>query len=157
MNRRDILVPLNLEKHSFEGLEFAARMAAEIPVRVALLYVVELNIFPIERRVYDEVCLGYYERLRAMAQCCFESPPHLRVRLGKAYREIVAEAKETDAELIVLGIPESTRRRWRFGHSTVERVIRDAPCLTVALSNSRKIMPDDYRQPAPPFSYALGG
>ena len=156
MNRSDILVPLNLEKQSFEGLKFASRMAADMLIRTTLLYVVELNIFPFDRRVYDELCREYHERLRVLAECCFKDQPRLRVRVGKAYQEIIAEAKESDAELIVMEIPQGRRRRRLFGLNTVERVVREAPCLTVALSNSRKIVSDQHRHEESPFSQALG-
>jgi nucleotide-binding universal stress UspA family protein len=139
MNRSDILVPVNLEKHLFEGLEFASRMSGEIPLRATLLYVVELNIFPFERRVYDEVCLEYRQRLRVLAQCFFDDQPRLCVRFGKAHREIIAEADESGPGLIVMAVPKTPRRRRLFRADTAERVARDAPCPTLVLSNLQDV------------------
>ena len=158
MNHSDILVPVNLEKPSYEGLEFAARAAAENPVLTTLLYVVELNIFPLDRRVYDEVCLDYQRQLGMLARRFFDSQsPRLRVRIGKPYEEILAEAKESEPELIVMSVHGTPHRRWSFRPTTVERVVRDALCQTLVLSDSWKIKPDLYRRMRLPSSFAING
>ena len=156
MNRSDILVPLNLEKHSLEGLKFASRLSVELPRRITLLYVVELNVFPCERRVYDELCKEHRERLRVLAQCFFAKQPRLCVRVGKAYQEILGEANDAGTDMIVMGIPESPRWKWLGGIDTVKRVVRDAPCLTLVLSNSRKISPDRHHPESSPSAFAPG-
>ncbi len=144
MNRSDILVPLNLEKHGFEGLEFAARMSGEMPVQTTLLYVVELNIFPTDNRVYNELCLEYHERLRVLGQSFFENQPRLSVRVGKPHEEILAEARESNPELIVMAAAKAERRKWPFLASTVDRVVQSAPCLTVVLTDSWKAGPNGF-------------
>ena len=143
MNHSDILVPVNLDKPSYEGLEFAASAAGEMPVRTTLLYVVELNIFPLDRRVYDELCLEYHKKLGVLAQRFFDNQsPRLSVRIGKPHEQILAEAKESQPELIVMSVPANHHRRWSFRPTTVERVVRDATCLTLVLSDPTKITPD---------------
>lgn len=149
MTSNDILVPVNLEKYSREGLEFAASVSAELPVRTTLLYVVELNIFPYSRRVYDELCREYLLRLQTLAQCAFNKEPRLCVRIGKPHEQILAQASESGAELIVMAISKTPRPKWRFGQTTIERVVRDAPCLTLVLSDSWKINAAEYRRMPP--------
>jgi nucleotide-binding universal stress UspA family protein len=148
-NRSDILAPLNLEKRSLEGVEFAAGIGRELPVRTTLLYVVELNIFPLDRSIYEEVCAEYLERLRSIAACAFDRLPFLRVRVGRPHEEILTEANECEAELIALAAPKASRLGWPFRRNTVERVVRSAPCLTLVLSDSWKINEADYRRKLP--------
>jgi nucleotide-binding universal stress UspA family protein len=149
MTSNDILVPVNLDKYSRQGLEFAASVSAELPVRTTLLYVVELNIFPYSCRVYDEVCREYLLRLQTLAQRAFNKEPRLCVRMGRPNEQILAEAGESGADLIVMAISKTPRPKWRFGQTTIERVVRDAPCLTLVLSDSWKINTPQYRRMLP--------
>lgn len=150
MNRSHILVPVNLEKYSREGVDFAATVSAQLPVQITLLYVMELNIFPSTCRVYEELCREYHQRLQNIAHCAFTREPRLRVRIGKAHEEILAEAGDSGAELVVMTIPKTPRPKWRLGLTTIERVVRDAPCPTVVLSDSWKINVAQYRRMLPP-------
>jgi hypothetical protein len=134
MNRSDILVPVNLQKDSLEGLRFAAHMAEEASLHATLLHVVELNIFPLDRWIYDEVCLEYQHRLENIAACLPGKFRRLCVRIGKPHEEIVAEAKDSGVELIIMGAPKNNHRRWLFRSTTnVERVVRDASCQTLVI------------------------
>lgn len=138
MNRSDILVPLNLEKDSLEGLKYAAQVAGEIPLHTTLLNVVELNVFPLDRRVYDEICLECQEKLRQFADGFREDHIRVCVRIGKPHEQILAEARESGVEVIVMGAPRNHHRRWPFRSTNVERVVRDAPCLTLVMSEPWK-------------------
>ena len=155
MKGKRILVPIDLEQNSFDGLEFVAGLAAETPVFATLLYVVNLNVSPMDRRVRDDLCRENEWRLREAAKAFFNNQlPHIRVRLGKPHEEILAEAAEGRAELIVMATPRTTRQKWRFGQTTVERVVRDAPCLTLVLPRIWKITPAQYRQSLRPATVA---
>lgn len=155
MTRSDILVPVNLEKFSREGVDFAATVSAQLPVRITLLCVVELNIFPSSCRVYEDLSREYQQRLQNIAHCAFNREPRLRVRFGKAHKEILAEAGEAGSELIVMTVPKTPRPKWRFGLTTIERVVRAAPCLTIVLSDSWKINAAQYRRMLPPSLSAV--
>lgn len=132
MNRSEILVPLNLGNDSLEGLKFAAHVAGEMSLHTTLLHVVELNISPLDRRVFDELCLESQEKLQKLAQSFTENVPRLSVRIGKPHEEILAEARDSGAELIVMDAPK-TQHRWPFHSTTVERVVRNAPCQTLVM------------------------
>lgn len=151
MNRRDILVPVNLEKDSLEGMKFAAHVADEMSLHATLLHVVELNIFPLDRRVYDEVCLEYQRRLENIAGCLPGDFWRLCVRIGRPHEEIVAEARDSGVELIVMGAPKNNHWRWPFHSTNVERVVRDAPCQTLVIPELRKDAAANYRLPASLF------
>jgi nucleotide-binding universal stress UspA family protein len=147
MNGKRILVPVNLEQNSVDALHFVAGFAGEIPICATLLCVVELNISALERRVYDELCRESERRLRALAKVFFEGEqPHVCVRVGKPHEEILAEAESEQAELIVMASPKSSRRRLQFQSTTLERVVRNASCLTLVLPRTWKITPEQYRQ-----------
>jgi nucleotide-binding universal stress UspA family protein len=57
----------------------------------------------------------------------------VQVTAGKPYREIVRVAKDTDANLIVMGVHgRGVIDRWLFG-STANHVIRQATCPVLTL------------------------
>lgn len=146
-SRSDILVPVNLEKDSLEGLKFAAHVAKEMSLHATLLHVVELNIFPLDRRVYEEVCLESERRLENIADLLPENLREVCVRIGKPHEEIVAAARDLGAELIVMSAPKNNHR-WRpFSSTNVERVVRHAPCMTLVISEPWKAAAAHYRLP----------
>ena len=55
-------------------------------------------------------------------------PVQAEVRIGKPHREIVAEAKEAGADLIVIATHGYTGLKHAFIGSTAERVVRHASC-----------------------------
>jgi hypothetical protein len=152
MNRSDILVPVNLEKDSLEGMKFAARMADEMSLHATLLHVVELNIFPLDRRIYDEVCLEHQQRLENIAGCLSGKFQRLCVRIGRPHEEIVAEARDSGVELIVMSAPKNNRRWWPFRSTNVERVVRDATCQTLVIPKPWKAAAEHYPLPASLFN-----
>jgi nucleotide-binding universal stress UspA family protein len=142
-----ILVPVDLEQDSFDGIKFVASLAGERSVCATLLHVVNLNITAPDRRVYEDLRREKQQRLQALAKLFFNgSMPEERVRFGKPHEEILAEAEASQAEMIVMGSPKSARKKWRFRPTTLERVIRAAPCLILALPRVWKITPEAYRQ-----------
>jgi nucleotide-binding universal stress UspA family protein len=72
-----------------------------------------------------------------------KNPPKTHVAFGRPFAEIIAYAKESRIELIVLG----THGRGAIAHvllgSTTEKVVRKAPCavLTVRSRNHQFVMP----------------
>jgi APA family basic amino acid/polyamine antiporter len=140
---RRILVPIVPGRASDEALDVACRLAAERGARVIALSVIESpwdiaadTVQPeLERaanRELDEaVAIGDSYGVRVT--------PRL-VRGRSASREIVAEAERRNVEIIVLGSPRkglTERRRGVFG-TTVDRVLRHAPCR-VMVATSREL------------------
>ena len=156
MHHKRILVPLNLEQNCLEALHFVSDLKNEFPVSTTLLHVVNLNVFPVDRRIYDEVVREREARLRGLAKRFFSgsSFPCVRVRVGKPHEEILAEAETEQMELIIMAGAKEARRRWRLWSSTTERVVRHAPCLTLVLPHSWKITPEQYREATRPRNAA---
>ena len=143
MKRKRILVPLDLLRGSPDALEFVQNLASEKPLCVTLLHVVDVNIAPIRPGIYDELCAEAEAGLRRLAKLFFGAGQAARVavRMGKVSDEIVAEAKAASADMIVLCGSKSPKRFRLFRGRTTRRVLGSAPCPTVVLPDSRKIVP----------------
>ena len=98
----------------------------------------EANIETPDRRLYRELGADAESALRKLALRFFghEEAARARVRIGRPDEQILAEARSSQPELIILS--SSKPRRWgRFFRSrTVERVVRSAPCPTLVLPGS---------------------
>jgi nucleotide-binding universal stress UspA family protein len=137
---RRILVPIAPGQPSDDALDVACSLAAERKARIIALSVVEVPLelsldaaLPeLERAANQEldeaVAIGDSYDVRVT--------PRL-VRGRSASREIVREAERRGAEIIVLGSPRkrlTTRRGAVFG-SSVDRVLRRAPCRVLIASS----------------------
>ena len=147
MNVKRILIPVNLLKGSFDALQFAQGLAETVPIHVTLLNVVNLNIVPLENRIYDEVCAESEAGLKKLARLFFGDSPSVRinVRVGQPHEEIVAEADAESSELIIMASPKPSRWKRFLGLGTVGRVVRNARCPTLVLPRIWKITPEQYR------------
>ena len=156
MHAKRILVPISLQRNDADALHFIANLSRDVPVHATLLHVVNVNIFGLERRVFDDLCREYEQRLRALTKLFFEvgSMPQRHVRLGKPHEEILAEAEEEHSELIVMASPRPSRLKWRLSPATVERVVRNAPCPTLVLPRVWRITPQQYREVTRPVPAA---
>jgi len=140
---RRIVVPVVPGRPSDDALDVACRLAAERGARVTALTVLEVPLeLPLdaelpdeERRANDEldeaVAIGETYGVRVTARL---------VRGRSASTEIVLEARRRGAEIIVLGSPRkdlTSRRRGVFG-STVDRVMRNAPCRVMVTASRER-------------------
>jgi APA family basic amino acid/polyamine antiporter len=139
---RRIVVPIVPGRPSDDALDVACRLAAERGARVVALTVIEVPLeLPLdaelpaeERQAHDEldeaVAVGDTYGVRVVGRL---------VRGRSASVEIVREAERRGAEIIVLGSPrkELTRRRGVFG-STVDRVMRNAPCRVMVTATRQR-------------------
>jgi nucleotide-binding universal stress UspA family protein len=143
MTGKRILVPLDLLRGKTDPLLYLQQMAVESPLCPTLLYVVELNIETPDRRLYRELGADAESALRKLAHRFFghEEAARVRVRIGRPDEQILAEARFTQPELIIMS--SSKPRRWGqfFRSRTVERVVHLAPCPTLVLPGSWNIAP----------------
>ena len=142
---RRILVPIVPGRPSDDALDVACRLAAERGARVIALSVVEApwelvadHWQPEEelltnRELDEAVAIGDSYGVRVT--------PRL-VRGRSAAREIVAEAERRNVEIIVLGSARkhlTDRRRGVFG-TTVDRVLRNAPCRVMVTAAQPRVV-----------------
>ncbi len=134
MRNKHILVPLDLVRGPASALVFVQQLAAETPLCVTLLHVVDLNIFPPQSSVNEQLCAESEAALRRLGKLFFGAEQHVRivVRAGRPADEIVAEAKAAEADLIVMCGPKSRRLRL-LRRGTTQRVLKSALCPTLVL------------------------
>jgi APA family basic amino acid/polyamine antiporter len=140
---RRIVVPIVPGRPSDDALDVACRLAAERGARVVALTVIEVPLeLPLDADLPDEERLANDELDEAMA---IGDTYGVRV-VGRLVRgrsasvEIVREAERRGAEIIVLGSPRkdlTSRRRGVFG-STVDRVMRRAPCRVMVTATRER-------------------
>ena len=137
---RRIVVPIVPGRPSDDALDVACRLAAERGARVVALTVLEVPLdLPLETELPEEERVAHAELDEAVA---IGDTYGVRVvgrlvRGRSASAEIVREAERREAEIIVLGSPRKDlvgRRRGVFG-STVDRVMRNAPCRVMVTAS----------------------
>ncbi len=135
---KHILVPVDFSLPCRKALAYAVAFAGEFGATLSLLYVVEpvvypseLGYAPVEVEVLSEVSQSA-ARQKLEELLAGVNPPQLRgacyVRLGRAHHEIVVAAQDLAAELIVIASHGHGALRHAVLGSTVERVLRHAPC-----------------------------
>jgi universal stress protein A len=131
-----ILLPIDIAKCPLEVFSFVNKFADEHRVAVTLLYVVNLRVVVLENRVLDDLSHAAQQHLKRLSEK-FLNPNvslRLRVRVGKAAQEILAEARESNVDLIILssygGCPVWKRP---FQPRIVEKVLRAAHCNATLL------------------------
>ncbi len=145
-----ILCAIDFSQCSLEGLKYAMALAAETGARLTLAHVIELAPPIYDPLVGPPIDLPGYQaaaevlsrnRLRDLIPAPYRAATVVEeaVLTGKPHREIVRLAEEWEADLIVLGIHgRNVVDRLLFG-STVEPVVRRAPCpvMTVRVADHR--------------------
>jgi nucleotide-binding universal stress UspA family protein len=125
-----LLLPINLSKCPLEVFSYVNQFAASHST-VILLHVVQLNILPPEGRIIDELSCSAHRHLERLAAKFLDKRlvVCIRVRLGKAAHEILNEARESNANLIVL-TSHGSDSLWKraLQPKVVEKVLRAAPC-----------------------------
>lgn len=142
---KNILCPTDFSELSVCAIEYARSFAEAYSARLHLLHVVDEayqywmamgpNSIPIGPPP-DELIAAGQEGMKKFVAAHLPTPPTelvADVRLGRPFLEIIRYARETPADLIILG----THGRSGLSHvllgSVTEKVVRKAPCpvLTV--------------------------
>jgi nucleotide-binding universal stress UspA family protein len=140
MSAKRILVPIDIASCPLEVFDLVNGYANRPGVAIILLYVAHLNIVAPENRVYEEISQEAQWFLEQLAHRYVHANDHtvVRVRVGKPDEEILAEAAEQKADLIILTTRGRSRRRrlasfWKRqpGRALcrlVERIIHESTC-----------------------------
>jgi len=143
---RHILVAHDFSETGEHALELALDLATELHARVTIMHAFEVPTltYPGEGlAMTTEVADGLrkasaeaLDRLVARAR-----GPGLEIRTllreGRAWSEIDSAAKETDADLIVMGTHGRQGLARALMGSTAERVVRTAPCPVLTVPGPR--------------------
>ena len=146
LSLKTIIVPVDFSPPSMTALRYATRLAEQFGSVLRLVHVVEpapfLNDLPnvALARTDQEIAKEARLKLQATAQQEIEElvPVYPEVRIGKAYNEIVAAAKVSGADLIVIATHGYTGLKHALLGSTAERVVRHAPCPVLVVRQTRK-------------------
>ena len=141
---KTIVVPIDFSPPSKNALRYAVRLAEQFGSVLRLVHVVEPAPFLGDLsdvgliRSDGEIARVAKVQLQALAQDEIEElvPVYPEVRIGKPYNEIVAAAKVSSADLIVIATHGYTGLKHVLLGSTAERVVRHAPCPVLVVRES---------------------
>jgi basic amino acid/polyamine antiporter, APA family len=127
---RRVLVPLLADEESETAVALAAELAADRGSRITAVVVVEVPpALPLEAHMFEEEAAAKraLEEARAIAYARGVDVRARVLRARDAGEAIVEEAERSQADVVVLRAPRSSRR-WRVFGKTVDHVLRHAPC-----------------------------
>ncbi len=144
-----ILVPIDFSEPSRKALRRAIKFAGHFGARITLLHVVE---------PFDQPDFAYFpliidgSKIIKMAQRKLEVLARTRpgekcpietklVRTGKPFHEITEAARELKVDLIIISAHGYAVLKHALMGSTVERVVRHAPCPVLTLRETEKERP----------------
>jgi nucleotide-binding universal stress UspA family protein len=130
-----ILIAINPSEQAQWAVEAGVELAGQLGARIALVHVVNTmfawvpELAVSEQRLLEDLRQNGAMLLKKTEKRLPASMPHDRIaREGEPAEEIIAAAKDWNADLIVMG----THGRGRFAQfllgSTAETVLRHAPC-----------------------------
>lgn len=134
-----ILVPTDFSPASWKALVYAVPLAQRFKAQLHLVHVNELaDQQPLLAQTFNlEKYFGHTlrDRLQLLgADCALPIPPaRCHVRNGKAYDQILREARRERADLIVIATHGYSGLKHFMLGSTAERIVRHAPCPVLAV------------------------
>lgn len=150
---RTILVPIDFSKHALVALRHAKAFADLHGANLAFIHVVEDRLHPAFYNlgvfsVYDvqpDIEERAERQLRKVAEeaGCPADRMTFETRPGHAGREIVAYARECEADLIVMSTHGLTGLEHLFMGSVAEKVVRTAPCPVLTIKTSARSLVGD--------------
>ena len=128
-----IMVTTDFSEGTNRAMEFAFAIAQEAPAEVTLLHVMQQP--PEGREPLEGIRKVLEEHLDSMVPSEVRNWCHVvpRVEIGTPYQRILAIAKETDVDLIVMNIHGIGIWERAVMGATAERVLRAAECPVLAI------------------------
>jgi nucleotide-binding universal stress UspA family protein len=132
---RRILVPVDFLDSTVATLRYAAAFAREYKATITLLHIVEPDGSHVRRNISRERLV---EEMSEVGECQIrklvdviwgeEIVTDIVVAGGKPHQQIVNEAKETNADMIIMANHGTVGLWGFFRRSTTAKVVRHAPC-----------------------------
>jgi nucleotide-binding universal stress UspA family protein len=138
---RRILVPVDFSAAAQGVVEYALDLGRERGAETTLLHVVGVPIAPFDPaygvaadpRMLLDLQSGAEKGLADLASRFKDAGLRTKVLTGSPSREIVREAREWGADLVVIGTHGRTGLRHVFLGSVAENVVRLCPCPVLTL------------------------
>jgi basic amino acid/polyamine antiporter, APA family len=143
---RRILVPMKLGIIGEEMVATAVKLAGQHGASVEALYVIrvpldrEMDAEMVDQEDHAEVSLAEAKQLGAENGV---SVLGTTVRSRSIGRAIVDRARETGADVIVVGSSPRWRRQSRFFSPTVDYLLRTAPCEVLIIAFPQNVMDEE--------------
>jgi APA family basic amino acid/polyamine antiporter len=143
---RRILVPMKLGIIGEEMLATAVKLAGEHGATVEALHVIRV---PLDRPLDAELIDEEERAAAALAEAKLLGAENgvevvgTTVRARAIGRAIVDRARETGADLIVLGSSPRWRRQSRFFSPTVDYLLRSAPCEVLIVAFPQRVLDEE--------------
>jgi nucleotide-binding universal stress UspA family protein len=141
-----LLAPIDFSPHSDEALRVACQLAETFEAPLTLVHVFAAPAYPMpdgsvisSPSKYADLVAAANTQLEKVVATIRRDHNAVRVDArtleGVAFREIIAYARKSDTDLIVMGTHGRTGLKHTLLGSVAERVVRKAPCavLTVRL------------------------
>jgi nucleotide-binding universal stress UspA family protein len=141
-----ILVPMKLGVIGEEMLATAVKLASEHDAEVHALHVVRVPLDrPLEAAMFDdeERADAALAEAKLLGADFGVSVVGSTVRARAIGHAIIDQARELDADLIVLGSSPRWRRQSRFFSPTVDFVLRRAPCEVLIVAFPQTVMDEE--------------
>lgn len=140
---KTILVPIDFSPHSKNALKYAVPLARNFGAGLHLVYVVEPTVYPADLGFGQVVMPGVEDELRSKGESELASlvqtdigrsvKATVAVRTGRPHQEILIEAEEKKADLIVVATHGHTGVEHILFGSTAERIVRSAKCPVMTI------------------------
>jgi universal stress protein A len=143
------LVPVDFSPRSREALDYACELAKPLKAKVVLLHAIEPMVFPaiptqkagagndhgawVKKTGDDLAKLAAGLKKKKI-------PVATMLKSGRASQEITLAAKESGADLIVMGSEGYAGGSYALLGSTAERVARRAPCPVLLVREKGRIV-----------------
>ncbi len=152
-----ILVPVDYSKASLAGLDFGILIAEQFKCKVVLLSVERQNYFDDAFMIFSLDLADDVKRLREVAKDRASSDEaalpkenvKVLVRTGAAVDQILKVAKETGADMIVMGTHGRTGVARAVLGSVTDQVIQRAPCPVLAIRAEMALPKTELRDVVP--------
>ena len=141
-----ILVPLKLGPIGDEVLATAIKLAEEERARIDVLHVIRVPMeYPLDAEMIDaeERAAASIAEAKLLAEEHGVEVEGTIVRARALGEAIVEHARETGADLIVLGSAPRWRRQSRFFSPTVDHVLRKAPCEVMVVAYPQGVLEEE--------------
>ncbi|RMF83558.1 MAG: universal stress protein [Nitrospinota bacterium] len=145
---KTILVPVDFSANTTRVLSYALTLARDLGAMLHVLHVVHdlraytgvyITDVPLDtlQKSMEEEARAQMEKLQQRYLSDF--PSHVtRVLTGSPFLEIIRYAKEIQADMIVIGAHGAPKPEHALFGSTVDRVVKTAPCPVTVVRGERE-------------------
>lgn len=129
---KKIIVPLDFSDDSVNALDFAVTIAKKTDAEIVMINVIKTSRFDFFKGVENVATKGDFETLISKYKDIADRISY-KIRKGKVYREIVQEAIESKAFLLIMGSHGISGFEEIWVGSNTFRVVSEAPCPVITL------------------------